>query len=211
MRFLFLTPYRSLGLMKCRIFPVAALFCPLFALADTASQQLTITVTTPKVAVAPLPAGRQFVTLPGLEYWFLLEPRCSGGSLPRSVSLSIADSRQVFPAEALDAHGFVSVKFSVPAAQLAPLPVSGFCQAPGTSDQPGVPLNGSEKKIGAAASAHAALLCIREDGSEKISYATKPLAVTLQCTAVADDGADEPAQPVITPAERSGAVQETRE
>lgn len=143
--------------------------------ADAPSQLLTITAATPKVAIAPQAAGRQFLPLPDLEYHFLLEARCEQGWAPQSMTLSIADSRRVLQANLLDEHGFTETRLAIPAAQLAPLPVSDFCVAGETPAQ-GTP----ELKFPAALSLHAALICSNVD-AEKISYVSRPLGLTLHC------------------------------
>lgn len=175
--------YRSLGPMNHRLFSALTLCCATFAAADTPPQQLTITVATPKVAIVPQIAGRGFIPLPELEYRFLLEPRCAPGWQARSITLSIADSRQVLNGEILDEHGFARAALTVPAAQLAPLPVSGFCEETASGHDNAVASQvRRELRISAALSVHAALICVSED-AERILYLTRPLAVTLQCQA----------------------------
>jgi len=181
------------------MFPMLLLASSLTAFADTPQQRLTITATTPKVSVPPLEAGRQFVPLPALDYRFLLEPRCSKGWQVQSVSLSIADSRQVFQTDMIDAHGFVNANLSVPAAQLAPVPVSGFCEAAVGGEAPTDEAAGNtELRIGAALSAHAALICVNEE-SERVSYTSRPLAVILRCKPPEVEPLADPAEdPVAT-------------
>lgn len=162
------------------MFSVLALFTTALAGAEPPAQQLTITAAIPKVAIAPQDPGRQFLPLPALDFDFLLEPRCAAGWSPQSMTLSIADSRTVLDAKLLDEHGLLRTRLAVPAAQLAPLPISGFCEA--APDAQRVADNNAELKYPAALSAHAALICGNDD-AEKISYASRPLGLILRCTA----------------------------
>lgn len=178
--------------MKHKLFSILALTLASLAAADSPQQQLTITAATPNVAIAPLVSGRQFLPLPDLEFHFLLEPRCSQGWTPLSMTLSIADSRTVLPASALDEHGFAETRLAIPAAQLAPLPLSGFCEI---EDQPAgvAPTAGglAELRFPGVVSLHAALICGNAE-AERISYASRPLALNLECAPQATTGAEAP-------------------
>lgn len=161
------------------------------AAADPSQSTLTITATTPKVAIARHSEGRQFIELPDLEYQFLLEPRCSSGWEPRAMTLNIADSRKVLDGDALDEHGFLQASLAVPATQLAPLPVSGFCEimenAGGkktsgqiTKGQGSAEYSEMAIKHSSALSLQAALICADGD-TERTIYQSRTLAVALFC------------------------------
>ncbi len=166
-----------------RLFPIfaglAAILAGLPAVAEAPLQQLGIAAKTPAVTVGPLAAGRTFVALPTLEFRLRLEPLCADGWQARSVSVSVADTRLTLtPDGAPQEDGALEASLTVPAAQLAPLPVAGFCELPAEGDRPrsGV----AELTIEAAVSAQAALLCANDDG-ERLTFVAKPLAVTLVC------------------------------
>ncbi len=187
--------YRSLGLMRIRMFPIAWLLVPLASSAEAPLHSLTVSVDTPLVKVAPRAAGRSLYSLPRLDYQFLLQPDCGAEWLPAGLSVSIADSRVTFAGERLsNALPAIETGISVPAAQLSPLPLSGFCEiAEDSTDlalaspEPGpVRLNGTGSlTIAAALSAQAALIC-SADQQEHITYVSTALAVTLVCDVPAD-------------------------
>lgn len=171
--------------MYHRLFPILAglLACGAGqqAVAETPLHRLGIAVDTPAVTVGPWAAGRTLVSLPTLEFNFRLEPLCADGWQPRSLSLSVADSRLTLaPTGAPGASDTLEASLTVPAAQLAPLPVAGFCESPteGGEPQSGV----AELTIDAAVSAQASLLCSNGD-AERLTFVARPLAVTLVCGA----------------------------
>lgn len=180
--------------MNHRLCSILAFAAAPLAAAQTPQQQLTITAATPKVAIAPQNPGRQLVPLPDLEYHFLLEPRCAPGWTPRSITLSIADSRTVLQAEVLDEHGFTEARLAIPAAQLAPVPVAGFCEAANDPAATGsLPASNSEMRFSAAMSLHAALICGNGE-AERISYVARPLGLTFLCAPPIDTAAEAAAE-----------------
>lgn len=156
------------------------------AAAQDPAGQLQLAVDTPRVAVAPRSPGRAFVELPALEYRFVLEPRCADPARPASLSLSIADTRQRITLDAAEsAARTVETVLRVPAAQLAPLPVSGFCeraQDPARSqDAPSALANAPRVlRIDAALSAQVSLLCVGPESEQRL-WLARPLAVELLC------------------------------
>lgn len=159
--------------MILRLFPLLALVLPVAGASDTPAPGLDLSADAPRVAVAPRPPGRGFLELPDLEYRFALLPRCPAGWSAAQLSLGVADTRTTLapgpaPAELVAA-------LTVPAAQLAPLPLSGFCAA--DAGDPG----GEELSIDAALSAHASLLCIGESDEQQRLFASLPLGLVLVC------------------------------
>lgn len=154
------------------------------------SHAIDITADVPVVAVAPQPTDRHFLTLPSLEYRFQVEPRCEAGWQPESFSLNVADSRvSLTGAELNDGAGEILLR--VPARQIAPVPVAGFCViaeagkgSAGAANEES-PDSRRELDIGGALSAHASLVC-GSNGARDITYAARPLDVLLSC---------EPSQP----------------
>jgi hypothetical protein len=173
------------------MFPIVLLLAPLPGVAELPLHTLTVTVDTPLVKVAPRASGRAFLNLPRLEYQFALQPACADSWQAAGLSLSIADSRITFNKERVTKDlPLIETRISVPAAQLAPLPLSGFCEIveDDSDEQPGGPmrLNGTGAlTIDAAVSANAALIC-SSDQQERITYISQPLAVTLVCEPPAD-------------------------
>jgi hypothetical protein len=175
-----------------------------FVLAGTAIPEdepgsLTLSAAVPVVPVSPHAPGRFLLALPMLEYTFEVGTRCSGAAKPRSLSINIADSRRLLSAAELDGKATHKVQLAVPARQIAPIAIDNFCiydtgdaisivepeTAPAApSAEPG------RITVGAALSAHASLLC-SADGTEQITYVTRPLDVTLACdrTSPPDDAA----------------------
>lgn len=156
---------------------------PLLALALAAGAsgadrpQLEIRADAPEVGIGPRPAGREFLSLPDLEYRFAIEALCPADWQVAAVSVSVADTRRAL--ELADGTLPVSAELKVPAQQLAPLPVSGFCVADDTAAPP--PGAGAEElRIDAALSAHASLLCVAGE-QQRLAYASRPLGVTLVC------------------------------
>lgn len=150
------------------------------------SHSVDIRASVPVVAVSPQPGDRHFLDLPSLEYRFQVEPRCEAGWQPEWFSLNVADSRISLTAVELnDTAG--EVRLRVPARQIAPVPVAGFCviaeadKGSGEEREAG-PQSPRERGIGGALSAHASLVC-GSNGARDITYVAHPLDVLLSCEA----------------------------
>jgi len=152
--------------------------------------ELSVRPDVPEIALDPRPPGRSYVILPELSYRFQLEPRCPAGFRPASVSLGIADTQSRLAA---DGDG-LEAELTVPAAQLAPLPLADFCELPagpgdaggGTGTRPAEA--GGRLEVGAALSVQASLTCA--DGErERMTFVSTPLALTLVCNAGAGEDA----------------------
>lgn len=182
--------------MKRLWFLPACLSLAPFAAAERADveavPELSIRADVPEISVNPRPPGRSYVILPELSYRFQLEPRCPAGFRPASVSLAIADTQSRFAAEG----DGLEAELTVPAAQLAPLPLTDFCELPaGSTEAVGEAAAqpagaGGRLEVGAALSAQASLTCA--DGErERMTFVSTPLALTLVCTIATDeDGRD---------------------
>jgi len=183
--------------MKRLLFPLACLSLAPFAGAEPvevdAVPELSVRADVPEIAVDPRPPGRRYVILPELSYRFQLEPRCPAGFRPASVSLGIADTRSRLAA---DGDG-IEAELTVPAAQLAPLPLADFCElsdADAGDDPDARPekpaATGGRLEVGAALSAQASLTCA--DGErERMTFVSMPLALMLVCkTATTEGGRD---------------------
>ena len=152
-----------------RLFPVLAVFASAVA-ADDRSQWLKVEASTPVVAIAAGNGERRFISLPDLDYEFRLQSACPSGWEPARLSLSVADTRASLapPASA------TALRLTVPAAQIAPLPVSTLCAD--AADDAGI-------TVPAVLSAQAALVCTSGD-SEQTAWTSTALAITLTCAAV---------------------------
>ena len=161
-----------------------------------AEDSLSIRADAPVVPLSLRAPGRHSLRLPALEYRFAIQVQCAANRSPESLSLSVADTRKSFAADEIVANGLTEFSLRIPARQIAPLVIEGFCVAPD---------NGNLEKIGAsrefpdritipaALSAQASLLC-SSDGHGEMTYVSRPLDVALVCertSAEADAGADK--------------------
>lgn len=159
--------------MILRLFPLLALAVPAAGLADAPGLELAAEA--PRVVVRPRPPGRGFLDLPDLEYRFALLPRCPAGWSAAQLSLGVADTRKMLsPGPQADE---LATDLTVPAAQLAPLPLSGFCSADAAAEGAA----GEELTIDAALSAHVSLLCVGESEEQQRLFASLPLDLVLVC------------------------------
>lgn len=128
--------------------------------------------------VAPGDVRRNSLRLPALEYVFTLTMRCADPFLPVSLSLTVADSRRAIDAEALAENGdSTELRLTVPASQLAPVPVAGFCAGGAGPDGDDAP---RELLLQATLSVGASLTCATTSAQE-ITYASAPLDVLVNC------------------------------
>ena len=170
---------------------------------DVPAARLELAAEPPVVQVVPVSAaapGRQFIQLPTLEYRFAVHAACGAERTPRSLSVSIADSRVTLSGTALQDRPADELVLTVPARQLAPVAVDDFCIAgddspavggtaglqPATSD----PQPPRRLTVPAVVSVQASLVCGGESGAD-IRYVTQPLAVTLACAAPTPAAAPE--------------------
>jgi len=150
------------------------------------ADQLEVTAATPEVTISTRPAGRNFLQLPVLTYEFVVDLSCSDDRQAASLSLSIADTRIRLSADRLAGREPITVGMRVPADQIAPVAVAGFCvdeTAEGTAEQSLI--------VPAVLSAQLSLLCASEDASH-MTYASRALDVVIHC----DPRPDAAATPV---------------
>jgi hypothetical protein len=134
-----------------------------------------ISSTTPDVSVSPRAHDRRAIPLPDLTYEFRIKAGCASGLLPEAVLLSVADTRHRFSLADMQATAD-DMTIRVPAGQIAPLKVAGFCL---NSDET-VNGRGEQLTVRAILSAQASLMCTDEE-HQQISYASQPLDVSLTC------------------------------
>ena len=127
---------------------------------------------------------RASLRLPALEFVFRIQPACAAPFRAGSISLTVADSRRTLNAEQLqDETAASELRLTVPASQIAPVPVSGFCSAEPNPDDDANDSHaqrGESLTLPATLSANASLLCVTES-EQQIVYTTAPLDVTLIC------------------------------
>ena len=127
----------------------------------------------PAVAVLSLQqGGRSLVRLPDIEVRLGVSTHCANGALPDSLSITVADTRRTLRAEELQASKSVAVAMRVPASQIAPLALQGFCTDPASE--------GASMLINAALAVQASLRCARAD-SQSIVFAAEALDVRVDC------------------------------
>ena len=137
---------------------------------------LSVDSNTPDIDVRLRSSDRSLIRLPKLNYAFHIDARCPTGQSPRSMFISIADTRKRLSGTELLESAEAGITVSVPAKQIAPLTVESFCVEEDA-------LNRQQHKpvtVRGALSAQAALLC-SDDSDEKMVYASRSLDITLNC------------------------------
>ena len=130
----------------------------------------------PVIDVHTRRAGRNVVQLPAVDFQFDVRPVCRAGMLPKSLSLNIADTRVVLPENRFDGDSPIAISVRIPASQIAPIALDGFCAVPDTlQPEPGQLLH-----IAGVLSVQASLRCESVDASAVV-YASSALDVALRC------------------------------
>lgn len=145
-----------------------------------AKDTLTVTADAPAVTIVPRNPGRNFVRLPTLDYKFEIRAECSDQRLPGSLSLSVADTRKSLPGDKIANDGPTEMSLQIPAGQIAPLVIEGFCVAEGERVGNGLSEAQDQITIPAALSAQASLLC-ESDEDKVMTYVSRSLDVLLVC------------------------------
>jgi len=129
------------------------------------------------VAEIALRSSSRPIRLPSLTFAVRIEASCPTELEPKSISISIADTRiNVQP----DDTGVIEKSIRVPKKQLGPISVDDFCIA-------GDDVNSERQlQLRDALSAQLSLHC-SGDNRESMTYETVALEVTLQCD-IAEDG-----------------------
>jgi len=139
-----------------------------------AAAKLTVDATPAMVQVRPLAEGRKLIRLPALEFSFTIRAACALDTAAQSISISIADTRKTISGNDIASAFDQAIIFSVPARQVSPVAIDGFC--PQSDDGDGQ----AELLVRDAMTAHLSLRCRSENG-EEITYASRALDVILQC------------------------------
>ncbi|MGI9232010.1 MAG: hypothetical protein ACR2RD_00130 [Woeseiaceae bacterium] len=124
------------------------------------------------------------VLLPKLEVGLSATAECPIGTEAESLTIGVSDTHQHYRAEQLDDAGTLDTKVSVPASQLAPVSIPGFCvrgEAIEEKADQGLKLPG-------VATAQVSLQCRSNTNSTSVYFTSIPIPVRLYCRAD-----DEPA------------------
>jgi hypothetical protein len=139
---------------------------------------LLVTPTTPDINIKIRSHDRRAISLPSLQYAFQFAASCVSGLVPDSILLSVADTRKRVSASNTRYDSDAGITITVPAGQIAPLTVEGFCLEPNDRN----PDELDQVTVRGVLSAQASLLCSGENDQE-ITYASQSLDVTLTCDA----------------------------
>jgi hypothetical protein len=139
---------------------------------------LLVIPTTPDINIKLRTHDRSAIRLPSLLYAFEFAASCVSGLVPDSILLSVADTRKRVSASNTRNDSDAGITITVPAGQIAPLTVEGFCLESNDRD----PDEPDQVTVRGVLSAQASLLCSGENGQD-ITYASQSLDVTLSCDA----------------------------
>lgn len=137
---------------------------------------LVVSSSTPDVNIKTRTSDRYSIRLPALQYEFQLEIDCEAGYEPDSVLLSVADTRKRFAVNEMPSDSDSGFSLKIPASQIAPLSVEGFCLASGSGGQQET----DRVTVRGILSAQVSLLCSGDD-DQQLMYASQSLDVTLNC------------------------------
>jgi hypothetical protein len=121
--------------------------------------------------IEPMAVGRKLIRLPALEFELSIDAACALDSTAKSLSISVADTRQTISGDDTGNISSEPIRFLVPARQVSPIAVYGFCSHAGED---------SERLIQGAVTTHLSLRCLGAEG-ETITYASHALDVLLRC------------------------------
>lgn len=124
--------------------------------------------------------------LPTLAFEFEIRAYCADGRRAKSVTLNVADTRRSLTADQIKSDGPTEVTLEVPADQLAPLAIDGFCTVKDGEKVETAADVQVELNVFSALSAQASLLCEGEDGTA-MTYVSRGLDVSLVCEPAAED------------------------
>lgn len=126
------------------------------------------------VRVKPLPVSRKPIRLPALEFQLDIRARCARDTEMQSILISVADTTKTISGDDVTEIHDEPIPFSVPARQVSPVAVDGFCRADGGRDRR------TELLVRDAVTTNLSLRCAGEEG-ESITYTSHALDVLVQC------------------------------
>ncbi|MEJ2129048.1 MAG: hypothetical protein P8X81_09390 [Woeseiaceae bacterium] len=135
----------------------------------------------PAVAkIRPFAEGRRLVHLPALEYQLNLDTHCGESAFVQSVSISVNDTQITLNSDHVANVAGEPVGFTIPARQVAPVAIDGFCvEEDSDSQQAGLLIRDT-------VTVHLSLRC-KNETREWITYASRGLDVTLLCDVAEPD------------------------
>jgi len=142
---------------------------------------LTVLATEAIVEIRPGAALRHQLALPGLDVTLLATFNCQNGNKAASLTVSISDTYQYYGPDLLGDAASFEASFNVPANQLAPVSVPGFCIE-------GRPAGNRRMLLPGIATAQASLRCGGDDGTASVHFDSVAVPVTLYC--VEEDSSD---------------------
>lgn len=171
--------YRSLGTMIRRL-RLSCLIIAVLSFAagvSAADGALTARAKESSAQLERRDANLSQVLLPTLEVAILATTECPAGAEAASLTISISDTHQHYQAEQLDDAGSLDTEVSVPANQLAPVSIPGFCVE-------GKPIDGKHAQglqLPGVATAQVSLRCRTDGNSTSVYFTSVPIPVRLYC------------------------------
>lgn len=138
------------------------------------------------VEIDPIPAGRQLVSLPILEFVLELEPHCAAPASAESISISVADTRKTEQVSDSAADTSIEMTLKIPPRQTGLFAIDTFC-VQGESPHSGP----QTLLVRDAFTAQLALRCTSDD-TRSIIYAVQPLDISFRCRATKQSEAPSP-------------------
>ena len=155
--------------------------CCVCATIAHADNSLTMQANTPEVNIELRSAKRNFLRLPALQFAFVIDAVCVKNLTPVSLQLSVADTRKTLQGDEIEAGAATTISLNIPANQIAPVVIQGFCERPDSQESDGQQRNEQTRiTIPAALSAQASLRCSSEADTQTV-YVSRPLDVILAC------------------------------
>ena len=165
--------------LRAPTFVTLAITAALPAVAETGAR-LGIEAQPAVAKIRPLAQGRSLVQLPALEYQLTIDTHCGESAVAQSVSISVNDTHLTLDGDHAASSAGQPVGFTIPAIQVAPVAIDGFCVAedPGSQQQ--------SLLIRDTVTVHLSLRC-KSDSQEWITYASRGLDVALLCDVAEPD------------------------
>ncbi len=156
---------------------------PNIALSD--ATRFEIAASKPIITLIRDSNSRTQLSVPAIEFVFQIKTQCASSRVAKSVLLSIADTKKRVLLEPTSDNTVSELVLKVPARQIAPLPVAGYCT--GDNNYP----TDRTLTIRGVLSAQGALSCMGEE-DEVIAYASKSLDIEIRCEDLADGESSDP-------------------
>lgn len=106
---------------------LASLACLPVAREANAEHRLTMSASTPEIAIETRTAGRNFINLPSLEFNFVLDTACDEGMSPGALMLSVADTTLILNDAQIKDERRTELTLRIPAEQMGPVALNRFC------------------------------------------------------------------------------------